>query len=226
MVWCIEYWWAKNFAVSKIRTCAERPHLIFSQTPQPLGHNCKTEVFYLYRWRYVCLTAVWAFTFVRCYVKTIFWELLMGWWNESCEPKLSKFSKIWTWAGWTHVISFHTPLHSATTAIQNLYFYRCPSLFFELSLYNFLYLKDLPLFDCFGLSDGLMYWVLMYWVLVSEKNHSQQDSNLRSKTPSDSESDALNFRPWLHDGVLTFICPVHSLLNRCVNLYFLKILPN
>ena len=33
MVLCIEYWWAKSFADSKIRTCAGRPHLISSQTP-------------------------------------------------------------------------------------------------------------------------------------------------------------------------------------------------
>ena len=40
-----------------------------------LNHSAMTsrrKNFYLYRSRYVCLTAVWAFTFSRCYVKTIF----------------------------------------------------------------------------------------------------------------------------------------------------------
>ena len=54
----------------------------------------------------------------------------------------------------------------------------------DLSILNccvtFLVLKELPFFGCFGVSDGLM-----YWVLVSEKFRSQQDSNLWRKTPSD-----------------------------------------
>ena len=90
----------------------------------------------------------------------------------------------------------------------------------------YFFLKELPRSVHFGLFDSLMYWVLMYWVLVSEKFCSQQDSNLVRKTPSDFESDALTTRPWLHDGVLTFICVRHSLLNCCVNLYFLKVLTN
>ena len=92
--------------------------------------------------------------------------------------------------------------------------------------YPYFFLKVLPRFDYFGLFDSLMYWVLMYWVLVSEKFCSPQDSNLRRKAQSDFESDALTTRPWLHDGVLTFICAGLSLLNCCVNLFCLKVLPD
>ena len=58
-------------------------------------------------------------------------------------------------------------------------YYRCRSFHLEL-------LCDLPrsqgftFFGCFGVSDGLM-----YWVLVSEKFRSQKDSKLWRKTPSD-----------------------------------------
>ena len=86
---------------------------------------------------------------------------------------------------------------------------------------SFHFLKELPVFPHFGLSNGLI-----CRIKVSEKFRSQQDSNLRRKTRSDFESDALTTRPWLHDGVLTFICAGHSLLNCCVNSYFLKVLPN
>ena len=87
----------------------------------------------------------------------------------------------------------------------------------------YFFLKELPLFGCFGLSYSLMYWVLMYWVLVSEKFRSQQDSSFRRKTPSDFQSDALTTRPWLHDGRL-FICVGDCMFNCCVSFYFLKVL--
>ena len=61
-----------------------------------------------------------SFYFLKVLRKTISWELLIGWWVKLCGPKISKLSKIWTWAGWTHVISIHTPAHSATTAIRTL----------------------------------------------------------------------------------------------------------
>ena len=93
-------------------------------------------------------------------------------------------------------------------------FLNCPVTFF-------LFLKDLPRFLCFGLSDGLM-----CCVLVSEKFCCQQDSNLRWKTPSDFLSVPLTTRPWLHDGVFTFICVGLCLLNCRVKLYFLKVLRN
>ena len=193
-----------------------------------LNHSSITarrKYFYLYRSRYVCLTAVWAFTFLRCYVKTIF-ESFSSVDELSCVdrkyPNSARFELELDGPMWFLFTRPCTP-QRLQFRISNFIgvrhcFLSCPYTFFSISrIYLFFY--------CFGLSDGLMYWVLMYWVLVSEKFRSQQDSNLRSKTPSDFESDALNFRPWLHDGVLTFMCPVHSLLNCFVNLYFLKILP-
>ena len=84
-------------------------------------------------------------------------------------------------------------------------FLKCP-------VFSFPFLNELPLFRYFGLSDGFM-----CWILLSEKFRSQQDSNLRRKTPSDFESDALTTRPWLHDGGFTFICVGHWLLNCCVS---------
>ena len=87
----------------------------------------------------------------------------------------------------------------------------------------YFFLKELPLFGCFGLSDSLMYWVLMYWVLVSEKSRSQLNANLLKKTSSNFSSDALTTRPWLNDGRF-FICVGHCMFNCCVGFYFRKVL--
>ena len=163
MFCCFEYWWAKSFAVSKTRICSGIPHLISSQTPQPLGHDCKTEVLYLYRWRYVFLTTVWAFTFLRCYVKTIFWELLIGWWVKLCGPKISKLSKVWTWAGWTHVISIHTPPQRLQFGLSNFIgvrhcFLSYPYSFFSISTsYLFLIVWDFLMVWC------IEFWCIEYW---------------------------------------------------------------
>ena len=70
---------------------------------------------------------------------------------------------------------------------------RCRS--FHLELF-FLFFKDLPLFGCFGLSDGLM-----CWILVSEKCRSQLHWNLLRETPYDFSLDALTTRPLVHDRI-------------------------
>ena len=76
---------------------------------------------------------------------------------------------------------FRLRQHSALTAFQNLWFYRCRSSDPEL-LCDFLPLsREIEYFFYFGLSEG---WTLC-WIKVSEKCRIQQDSNLRWKTPSD-----------------------------------------
>ena len=80
--------------------------------------------------------------------------------------------------------------------------------------------EKLNIFLYFGLSEGLT----LCWIKVSEKCRSQQDSNLRRKTPSDYLSDALTTRPWLHDAGFTLFC--RSLLNCCVSFTFSRIYVN
>ena len=67
------------------------------------------------------------------------------------------------------MISIHTPQHSATTAIQYLYFYQCPSLFLELPWYFFLFLfNSFWLFRTFWCFDVLNFDVLS----TGERNFS------------------------------------------------------
>ena len=76
--WCFEYWWAKFFALSKIQTCAGRPHLSSSQTPLPLGHDCMNEFLLFSVWVILCWTAVWTYSVSRYYLITLCWELPVG----------------------------------------------------------------------------------------------------------------------------------------------------
>ena len=129
---------------------------------------------YLYRSRYVCLTAVWAFTFLMCYVKTIF-ESFSSVDELSCVDRKYPNSARFELELDGPMFSIHMPLHSATTAIQNLYFYRYPSLFFELSFYFFLFLiNSFWLFRTFWCFDVLNFDVLSfgernYWLSATFK---------------------------------------------------------
>ena len=151
-----------------------------------LNHSAMTsrrKYFYLYRSRYVCLTAVWAFTFSRCYVETIF-ESFSSVDEMSCVnrnyPNSAKFELELDgpmWFLFTRPCTPQRPQFRISNFIGVRHcFLSCPYTFFSISrIYLFL--------TVFGLSDGLMYWVVMYWVLVSEEFRSRKDSELAQQDP-------------------------------------------
>ena len=167
MVWCIEYWWAKNFAARFQLVESARFELV-EKDPiwflvRSLNHSAMTsrrKYFYLYRSRYVCLTAVWAFTFSRCYVKTIF-ESFSSVDEMSCVnrnyPNSAKFELELDGPMWFLFTRPCTP-QRLQFRISNFIgvrhcFLSCPYTFFSISrIYLF-----------FTVSDSLMVWYIEFW---------------------------------------------------------------
>ena len=123
------------------------------------ANSARQNFFNLCRWLYVCLTAVWAFTFLRCYVKTIF---------------LRTFDRLMSLVVWTEFIQTQQDLNlswmdpcdffSHAPALRN----DCNlvSLFLSVSVivsWTVLILFSLSHLLFLIVSDFLMLWCLDFW---------------------------------------------------------------